>query len=101
VPELLPELSKDLCLVTAHCSCDYFSEVWAFDEIIVRMFIEELTQHYMTMRFEYMRSNAGGSGELVARGKQRVACMRRMGNHTFPEPIPQPLRSALKRYAGD
>ncbi|HZR56348.1 MAG TPA: acyl-CoA thioesterase [Terriglobales bacterium] len=97
-PELLAELSKDLCLVTAHCSCDYFAELWAFDQVIVRMFIEDLTQHSISMRFEYLRSNAGG-GELVARGKQRVACMRRKENHTLPEPVPERLRAALQSYA--
>lgn len=97
-PELLAELSKDLCLVTAHCTCDYFAEVFAFDEIIVRMFIEELTQYYMTMKFEYLRVNGKENNELVARGKQRVACMRRVGNQTLPEPIPHSLESALASY---
>jgi enediyne biosynthesis thioesterase len=98
-PELLTELSKDLCLVTAHCSCDYFAEVWAFDEVIVRMFMEELTQHYVTMKFEYVRVNREANVELVARGKQRIACMRRAGDRTLPEPIPDSLRLALGRYA--
>jgi enediyne biosynthesis thioesterase len=98
-PELLGELSKDLCLVTAHCSCDYFAEVWAFDEVIVRMFIEELTQHYLSMKFEYFRVNGKKNLELVARGRQRVACMRRTGDRTLPEPIPHSLRSVLEQYA--
>ncbi|HWY52808.1 MAG TPA: acyl-CoA thioesterase [Candidatus Bathyarchaeia archaeon] len=98
-PELLAELSRDLCLVTAHCSCDYFAEVWAFDEIIIRMFIEELTQHYITMKFEYLRVNRKGYMELVAQGKQRIACMRRTGENTVPEPIPRSLRSALGLYS--
>jgi enediyne biosynthesis thioesterase len=98
-PELLSELSKDLCLVTAHCSCDYFAEVWAFDEVIVRMFIEEVTQHYMTMKFEYFRATPRENLELVARGRQRVACMRRTGDRTLPEPIPHSLRSALAHYS--
>ena len=98
-PELLAELSKGLCLVTVHCSCDYLAELWAFDEVTVRMFIEELTQHYMSMRFEYVRTIGQQTNGLVARGKQRVACMRRKGDHTFPEPIPERLRTALQSYA--
>jgi enediyne core biosynthesis thioesterase len=98
-PELLTELSRDLCLVTAHCSCDYYAELWAFDEIIVRMFIEEITQHYLTMKFEYVRVNGKDDVEIVARGRQRIACMRRSGDRTVPEPIPPSLRVALGLYA--
>ncbi|MGD0986291.1 MAG: acyl-CoA thioesterase [Candidatus Sulfotelmatobacter sp.] len=98
-PELLAELSKGLCLVTVHCSCDYLAELWAFDQVAVRMFIEELTQHYVAMRFEYVREIGGHTDELVARGKQRVTCMRRKGDQTFPEPIPDKLRAALQSYA--
>ncbi|MGA7217183.1 MAG: acyl-CoA thioesterase [Candidatus Sulfotelmatobacter sp.] len=98
-PELLADLSKDLCLVTAHCSCDYFAELWAFDEVLVRMFIEELTQHYLSMKFEYCRVGNQKNLDLVARGRQRVACMRRTATGTLPAPIPDSLRSALARYA--
>jgi enediyne biosynthesis thioesterase len=98
-PELLAEMRKDLCLFTAQCSCDYFAEIRAFDEIAVLMFIEELTHHYITMRFEYLRRNGQGNTELVARGRQRVACMRRSGGSTIPEAIPQALRAALGRYS--
>lgn len=97
-PELLAELSNDLCLVTAHCSCDFLAELRAFDEVIVRMFIQELTQHYIWMKFEYVRVN-NGIPELVARGRQRVACMRRVNGRTSPEPIPVRLREALNTYA--
>ena len=96
-PELLQDMSNGLCLVTVYCSCEYLAELWAFDKVIVRMYIDDITQHYLTMRFEYVRVN-DASGELVARGTQRVACMRRSGGRTLPEPIPQQLRTALQSY---
>jgi enediyne core biosynthesis thioesterase len=97
-PEILAELSRDLALATVRCSCDYLAELAAFDEILVRMRLGEVVQNRITLLFEYWRRNGGGE-ELVARGEQTVACMRREGERTVPTPIPVPLREALKPYA--
>jgi enediyne core biosynthesis thioesterase len=98
VPDILDELGRGCCLVTLHCSCDYLAELYAFDEVIVRMRLSSLTQNRIGMFFEYWRS-AGGCEELVARGEQRVACMRREGREMAPTPIPTGLRQALNGYA--
>jgi enediyne biosynthesis thioesterase len=96
-PELLQELSHGLHLVTTKCSCEYLAEVFAFDEIAVRMRLAELTQNRMTLGFEYWRRN-GGAEELVARGDQQVIVMRTEGDRTVPAPIPPALREALRTY---
>jgi enediyne core biosynthesis thioesterase len=97
-PEILAELSGDLALATVRCSCDYLAELEAFDEIVVRMRLGGTVQNRITLLFEYWRRNGEGE-ELVARGEQVVACMRREGGRTVPTPIPTPLREALKPYA--
>jgi enediyne biosynthesis thioesterase len=97
-PEILAELSRDLALATVRCSCDYLAELEAFDEIVVRMRLGGIVQNRVTLLFEYWRRNGEGE-ELVARGEQMVACMRREGGRTVPTPIPIPLREALKPYA--
>jgi enediyne biosynthesis thioesterase len=97
-PEILAELSGDLALATVRCSCDYLAELEAFDEIVVRMRLGGTVQNRITLLFEYWRQNGGGE-ELVARGEQVVACMRREGGRAVPTPIPAPLREALKPYA--
>jgi enediyne biosynthesis thioesterase len=97
-PAILAELSGDLALATVRCSCDYLAELEAFDEIVVRMRLGGTVQNRITLLFEYWRQNGGGE-ELVARGEQVVACMRREGGRTVPTPIPTPLREALKPYA--
>ena len=38
--------------------------------------------------------------ELVARGEQQIACMRREGEKLLPAPVPPSLRAALAAYAG-
>ena len=97
-PEILAELSRDLALATVRCSCDYLAELEAFDEIVVRMRLGGTVQNRITLNFEYWRQNAEGE-ELVARGEQVVACMRREGKRAVPTAIPGPLREALKPYA--
>ncbi len=93
-PDVLTALQQDLALVTVRVSCDYMDELVAFDELAVRMRLESRTQNRATMRFEYWRQN-GDQEELVARGEQQVACMRRNGNRLAPAPFPKALQEAL------
>jgi enediyne biosynthesis thioesterase len=98
VPDILGDLKNGLALATVRCSCDYLMELEAFDEVLIRMRLGELVQNRMTLLFEYWRI-ADGREELVARGEQEIACMRREGNETIPAPIPHSLREALRPYA--
>jgi enediyne core biosynthesis thioesterase len=96
-PEVLTEFSKGLCLITTRCSCDYLAELSAFDELVIRMKLSGLTQNRITMLFEYWRQ-AAKDEELVARGEQQVACMRREATGLVPAPFPSALESALRAY---
>ena len=96
-PEVLEELANGLSLVTTRCSCEYLAELSAFDEVVIHMRLGELTQNRLTMSFEYFRV-AGDKEELVARGEQQVAFMRREGGRMTPTPIPPGLREALRPY---
>ena len=97
-PDLLGELARDFALATVRCSCDYLAELVAFDEVVVRMRLGEMVQNRLTLLFDYWRRKDGGE-ELVARGEQVIACMRREGERAVPVPIPSSLREALKPYA--
>jgi enediyne biosynthesis thioesterase len=93
-PDTLDLLRDGWSLVTVRCSCEYFAELFAFDEIVVRMRLGSLTQNRVTMLFEYLRA-----GEIVARGEQQVASMRREGDAMVATPFPPAMRSAIERYA--
>jgi enediyne core biosynthesis thioesterase len=71
-PEILQQLEEGLALITLHCSCSFLDEVKAFDEVTVRMFLEEMQQNRIIMRFEYWRLT--------------------------PSPIPECLRQALAGF---
>ncbi len=97
-PEVLNGLTQDLRLVTTRCSCEYLAELSAFDEIVIRMRLGALMQSRLSLIFEYWR-RAGDREELVARGEQQVACMRRDGERLVPTLVPEALREALRAYA--
>ena len=97
-PDVIAGLSRGLALATVSCACEYFAELAAFDEISVRMRLAELVQNRMRLAFEYWRRRQGIE-ELVARGEQQIACMKRDGDKLSPTPVPQTLRVALAAYA--
>ena len=92
-PEVIEALKHGLVLVTTRVSCEFMAELFAFDEIVLRMHLGELIQNRITMKFEYWRHE-----ELVARGEQQVACMQREGKQVVPIPVPSQLREALREY---
>jgi enediyne core biosynthesis thioesterase len=95
--DVIDELSRDLSLATVRVSCEYLAELTAFDEVVIRMRLGDLTQSRMTLLFEYWRVARSGE-ELIARGEQQVACLRREGDKLVPTPVPKSLREALRAY---
>ena len=91
-------MADELVLATVRCSCEYYQELRAFDEIVIRMRLASLVQNRIGLDFEYWRT-AGGGEELVARGQQEIACMRKAAQQVVPAPIPEALREALRAYA--
>jgi enediyne biosynthesis thioesterase len=100
-PGVMQRLLEDLCLVTVSCACNYLSELTALDEISIRLYLENLMQNRIALRFEYWRINRG-LDELVAEGRQEIACMRRIGGGPAAtleaESVPAELRRALAPY---
>lgn len=95
-PAVLEALGRGLALVTTRCACEYFAELVAFDRVTVRMRLAELHQHRFSMTFDYLRD--GDERQLVARGEQEVACMRRCPRGLAPTPLPPELTHALQPF---
>ncbi len=98
-PEVMAELQRDLALVTVRVSCEYLAELVAFDEVVIRMRLAVQMQNRATMSFEYWRQTGQGE-ELIARGEQQIACMRRSGEQLAPAPFPKAMQAALDYMAG-
>ncbi|MFC5183334.1 acyl-CoA thioesterase [Actinomadura harenae] len=97
-PEVLAELYADLKLFTLKVECEFFAELTAFDELSVRMRLVELAQTQLEFGFDYVRLDPGGGETLVARGRQRVACMRGPNTRTVPSRVPEALVRALRPF---
>ena len=97
-PSVLEEIMHaDLKLFTLKAECDFFAEITAFDELSVRMRLEELTQTQIQFTFDYVHLKEGQES-LIARGKQRIACMRGPNYATVPTRVPAALLKALAPY---
>ena len=97
-PEVIDLLQGDLALATVRCACDYIEELRAFDAVTLAMRLASMNRTRLTMTFDYLRTSAGRV-DLVARGEQTIACLRRDGARLLPAPIPPPLAAALARYS--
>ncbi|MFJ1755422.1 acyl-CoA thioesterase [Kitasatospora sp. NPDC088134] len=98
-PEVLADVRADLKLFTLKVDCEFFAEITAFDELSIRMRLADLTQTQVAFTFDYVKIGSDGAEYLVARGRQRVACMRGPNTDTRPTRVPEPLRLALEPYA--
>jgi enediyne core biosynthesis thioesterase len=98
--EVVDELARGLRLVTTRVACEYFAELSALDEVVIRMRLLRITQGRMAMGFEYVR-RTGEHEEVVARGEQEIACLRAVDGTFVPAPVPPRLREALRGYADD
>ena len=97
-PDVLDELSDDLELCTVKSECENLTEISAFDEVSIRMRLEELTHTQIDFAFDYVRVREGVE-ELIARGRQRVTCMRGADGATAPARVPPQLGAAVGAYA--
>ncbi|GAA2076748.1 acyl-CoA thioesterase [Actinomadura alba] len=97
-PEVLTDLQGDLKLFTLKVDCEFFAEITAFDEVSIRMRLVDLAQTQLEFSFDYVRLDPDGFETLVARGRQRVACMRGPNTRTAPARVPESLVRALAPY---
>lgn len=97
-PEVLAEVRADLKLFTLKVDCEFYSEITAFDELSIRMRLSELTQTQIEFSFHYHKLTDDGD-VLIAKGTQRVACMRGPNTNTVPTRVPEALVKALEPYS--
>ena len=99
-PDVLNELARGFVMATISCRCEYFAELRAFDEVVVRMSLGHLSVSRVSLGFEYFRAREK-SEELVARGEQQIACMQKTADGLVSAPVPESLRLALAAYVAD
>lgn len=83
----------ELVMVTVSCEMQYLGECFALDEIDVCMRLAGLGGNRIVMHFDFLKE-----GQLVARGTQTVASMRREGAGLAPVAVPAELASAVGSF---
>jgi enediyne biosynthesis thioesterase len=94
-PEVLDDLREDLKMFTLRVDCEFYAELTAFDELSVRMRLAEVAQTQIEFAFDYVKLTGDGGEQLVARGRQRIACMRGPSSRTVPARVPEALGRAF------
>ena len=95
-PAVLDELAAGLKLMTVRCSCEFYAELAAFDEIEVRMRLGRQEQNRIALDFDFVRLSPTES--VVATGKQEIAFARAVGGETEAVSPPASLLAALRPY---
>jgi enediyne core biosynthesis thioesterase len=98
-PDVLADLQDDLKLFTLKVDCEFFAEITAFDELSIRMRLTDFGQTQLEFVFDYVKLDGTGGETLIARGRQRVACMRGPNTRTVPALVPDALARALAPFA--
>jgi enediyne biosynthesis thioesterase len=96
-PEVFAELDREHALVTTRCSCEYHDELFAFDQVAVRMRVGAVSHNRLTLHFDYVRVT-GEREDLVARGEQQLAWLVREGERYVPRAVPAELLAAIEEY---
>jgi enediyne biosynthesis thioesterase len=97
-PDVTGGSPADLRLFTLQVDCELFEAVCAQDRLSVRMRVADLGHTQFDLTFEYVKET--GDGEVpVARGSQRVLCLRGPESAPVPALIPDALAQALAPYA--
>lgn len=99
VPGLLELIERnELSMVTINCSCEFFSELRAFDEVVVTMQLVSITQNRIKMSFSYLKKT-GDAFKTVAKGLHEVGCFFRDGAKLTTVSVPEIFQEALLEYA--
>lgn len=98
-PKILSEIENgSFVMVTLKCSCEYYDELKAFDEVVIKMWLNSIDRNKISMEFEYFKVS-DSILKLVARGNQEVACMKKEKNNLSPIEVPDELKNALKQFS--
>jgi len=99
-PSVVAEIAGGLSIATVRVSCDFYSELRAFDEVRVEMRLRERNQNRLSLEFDYWHELPEGP-RLSAHGTQDVAFMRREGSALSPTHVPDELLQALEPYRAE
>lgn len=97
-PEIIDEINSGLALITLDLSIEYISQLFAFDRVMMKMFLEGKSSSRLLMGFEYYKIQSKGDIELVARGSQSTIAMRLMNDRLTPVEYPKSIFRVFEEF---
>jgi enediyne core biosynthesis thioesterase len=101
-PELIDEFPDGLKIATMSCSCSYYWELYAFDHVVIEMYLdgsrafdEMRDVNVLRLYFKYWRGKSD-QRLLAAEGEQQIAFLYPQNPPAWERgPIPDALQVAL------
>ena len=101
-PDLIPQFADGLKIATLDCSCSYYWELYAFDRVLIEMYLgnpEGMSSgteaDVLRIYFKYWKLTEP-QRLLAAEGEQRIAFLYTRSPTSWERgPIPEALRVAL------
>ncbi len=95
-PQVLELLPDKLVMVTLKVVCEYYHELFAFDQVVLRMHVAWQRQNRMSLAFDYLRISDSDE-QLIAQGEQQVACLARRSERIEACPFPAAMIRAIEQ----
>lgn len=96
-PEVLDHIRNGLMLITVDLDCQFIHQVFAFDELIIRSCMTELTEFQMRMSFQYYKIQ-DNQELLVCTSNQSTTAMREINGVTSRIEFPEELLNIIHTY---
>ncbi|MEN5231548.1 acyl-CoA thioesterase [Sphingobacterium faecium] len=97
-PDIIKEINNGLALITLDLSMEYISQLFAFDHVVMRMYLEGNSSSRLLMSFEYFKINSENDWELIAKGTQSTLAMREKDGKLSPCEFPNSLFRVFEEY---
>lgn len=97
-PDVINEINAGLALITLDLSVQFLSQLYAFDKVVMRMWLEAQSESRILMSFEYF-CEKGGQLTLVAKGHQATAAMQNQNGRMVAVHYPASMLEVLEQYA--
>ena len=97
-PDVIEEINNGLYMITLDLSLQFISQLFAFDKVVMRMYMDAQSESRVMMRFEYY-CDKDGELSLICKGHQATAVMRNQNGVMVPTHFPDSMMEIFMEYA--
>ena len=97
-PDIIDEIDNGLALITLDLSVQYISQIFAFDKVVMRMYLEAQSSSRLLMRFEYYKEEEDKSLTLSCKGTHATAAMVEVNGKMIPTNFPDSMFNLFEEY---